>query len=94
MKVDFEKAIKDGVEQAMRECELTIGITLREAVEKQIPMKLDYEGDGYDESGNLIYDIAHCRVCGCEFEYEINDWGCSYCSSCGQRLDWRADNGT
>ena len=37
MKFDFEKAVKSGVEQAMRECELTIGMTLKEAVEKQIP---------------------------------------------------------
>lgn len=28
MILDFEKAVKSGVEQAMRECELTIGMTL------------------------------------------------------------------
>ena len=28
----------------------------REAVEKQKPEKPDYEGDGYDNNGNIIYD--------------------------------------
>lgn len=38
-KEDFDKAVKSGVEQAMKECELKIGMTLKEAVEKQIPKK-------------------------------------------------------
>ena len=59
-----------------------------EALEKQIPKKPDYEADGYDENGNLIYDYAKCPICGHEFEYGINDWGCNYCSDCGQKLDW------
>ena len=59
-----------------------------EALEKQIPKKPDYEADGYDENGNLIYDYAKCPICGHDFEYDINDWGCNYCSDCGQKLDW------
>lgn len=59
------------------------------ALEKQIPKKPDYEGDGYDENGELIYDTAYCPVCEHEFEFEINDWGCNFCSDCGQALDWR-----
>ena len=59
-----------------------------DALRKQIPKELDYEGDGYDENGDLIYDYAKCRVCGHDFEYGINDWGCKYCSDCGQALDW------
>ena len=38
-KEDFYKAVKSGVEQAMKECELKIGMTLKEAVERQIPRK-------------------------------------------------------
>lgn len=60
------------------------------ALEKQIPRKLYYEGDGYAD-GELVYDYAKCPVCGHEFEYDINDWGCNYCSNCGQRLDWGDD---
>lgn len=59
-----------------------------EALEKQMSKKPDYEGDGYDENGNLIYDYAKCPICGHDFEEGINDWGCGYCSDCGQKLDW------
>lgn len=58
-----------------------------QAVKKQMPKKPYYEGDGYAD-GELVYDQAKCPVCGHEFEYGINDWGCNYCSDCGQRLDW------
>ena len=59
-----------------------------EALERQIPKKPDYEADGYDENGNLIYDYAKCPICGHDFEEGINDWNCGYCSDCGQSLDW------
>ena len=39
MKLDLEQAIKRGVEQAMTEYTLPIGMTLQEAVEKQIPKR-------------------------------------------------------
>lgn len=58
-----------------------------EALLKQIPKKPDYEGDGYDENGELIYDTAYCPECHHEFEYGVNDWGVEHCP-CGQALDW------
>ena len=57
------------------------------ALEKQIPKKPEYEADGY-ANGELVYDYAKCPICGHDFEYGINDWGCEYCSDCGQKLDW------
>ena len=60
---------------------------LRLAKEKQIPKKPEYEADGYVD-GELVYDYAKCPICGHDFEYGINDWGCKYCSDCGQKLDW------
>ena len=46
-----------------------------ETLEKQIPKKPDYEGDGYDENGILIYDRAICPNCeNDDFEYDINNW--------------------
>ena len=57
------------------------------ALEKQIARKSEYEADGYAD-GELVYDYAKCPICGHDFEYEINDWGCNYCSDCGQKLDW------
>lgn len=53
---------------------------LQAALEKQIPKKPDYED----------YD-AKCPVCGHEFENNVNDWGCSFCQGCGQKLDWREE---
>lgn len=58
------------------------------ALEKQIPQKPEYYGDGYSD-GELVYDYAECPTCGKDdFEYDINDWGCNYCPNCGQALDW------
>lgn len=62
---------------------------IEECVEKQIPIKPYYWGDGYDENGDLIYDNAECPNCGNnDFEYGINNWGCKFCPDCGQALDW------
>lgn len=57
-----------------------------EAIEKQIPTKPNFEGDGYDDSGNIIYDTWICPNCGDRYEvdYEIHQ----YCPMCGQRIDW------
>ena len=57
------------------------------ALEKQISKEPEYEADGYAD-GELVYDYAKCPICGHNFEYEINDWGCNYCSNCGQKLEW------
>ena len=57
------------------------------ALEKQMPKKPEYEADGYAD-GELVYDYAKCPICGHDFEYGINNWGCEYCSDCGQKLDW------
>lgn len=58
-----------------------------QALEKQIAKKPEYEADGYAD-GELVYDYAKCPICGHDFEYGIKDWGCNYCSDCGQKLDW------
>ena len=85
MKIDFDKVVKEGVEQAMRECELTIGMTLKEAVEKQIPKKVK------------IKKYAPTR-CNCGFEFSVYygdgyyiipfELKTPYCRNCGQALDW------
>ena len=58
-----------------------------QALEKQIPKKLKYKADEY-AYGELENDYAKCSICGHDFEYGINDWGCEYCSDCGQKLYW------
>ena len=65
------------------------------ALEKQIPKKPDYEGDGYDENGNLIYDTWICPNCGRHYEVDYDDY--DFCPDCGQAidkaLDWSDENG-
>lgn len=46
----------------------------------------DYEGDGYDNYGNLIYDIWICPNCGKKYEVDYDDY--DFCPNCGQRLKW------
>lgn len=72
-KEDLDKAVESGVEQAMKECELTIGMTLKEAVEKQIPKKpIHYDSVPHDRCPNCrnavkVFRDAH------EYHY------CLYC---------------
>lgn len=52
------------------------------------PTRPEYEADGYDENGELVYDMAYCPECRHSFEDNVNDWGSSFCPECGQALDW------
>lgn len=50
-------------------------------------LKLEYEGDGYDDEGELVYDTAYCPICHHEYEVDYDDHD-NYCRNCGQKLDW------
>ena len=89
MKFDFTERIKSGVDQAMKECELTIGMTLKEAVERQMPQKL------IEEKHTEPFCITYYRCPRCKENRiaEINGKQGSgkvtkYCGNCGQALDW------
>lgn len=57
----------------------------REARERQKP-KIPYiSGDGYDNEGNLIYDMYDCPNCGKNYEVDYHDY--KYCPECGQAID-------
>lgn len=58
----------------------------REAVEKQTPKAPDYEGDGYDNKGELIYDTWICQNCGERYEVDYDDY--EHCPKCGQAIQW------
>lgn len=60
---------------------------LNKLTERDKPMKPEYEGDGYDDKGELIYDTAYCPRCKKAYEVGYED-GHPYCDNCGQRLDW------
>lgn len=59
---------------------------LAELEEKQIPKEPNYEGDGYDDNGEIVYDTAYCP--SCEHEFEVDYDTPDYCPNCGQALDW------
>lgn len=57
--------------------------TVKEALEKQIPKKIEYVSDG-DADGYPVWE-DRCQVCEAELD------GCNYynhCPYCGQAIDW------
>lgn len=60
--------------------------TAQRALEKQIPKKPDYKGDGFDKHGKLIYDTWLCPCCGHAYEVDYDNY--YFCPSCGQAIDW------
>lgn len=61
------------------------------ALEKQIPKKPNIWGDGYDNKGNLIYDMYDCPNCSKSYEIDYEKY--DYCPICGQALDWSGSDG-
>ena len=59
------------------------------AADKQKAKIPYYEGDGYDDDGNIIYDTWICPNCGEHYEVDYDDY--AYCPKCGQEIDWRKD---
>ena len=57
-----------------------------EALEKQLPKKPTYEGDGYAPDGTFVYDTWECPNCGECYEVDYDDY--DYCPKCGQKIDW------
>lgn len=58
--------------------------TLEEANKKLIPVKPDYEGDGYAD-GQMVYDVYICPTCATKYEVDYDYY--KYCPNCGQALD-------
>ena len=57
-----------------------------EALEKQLPKKPNFEGDGYAPDGTFVYDTWECPNCGECYEVDYDDY--DYCPKCGQKIDW------
>ena len=77
MKINIEKEVKDGVERAMCEYELTTGMALKEAVERQVPKKPNPD--------TKFYGFGFCPTCNACFMDNLTN----YCGNCGQKLDWK-----
>lgn len=68
----------------LRHCENCPTAVAIECIEKQILKRPDWEGDGYDRNGNLIFDTWICPNCGEHYEVDYQDY--SYCPECGQAI--------
>lgn len=82
----FEKAslcclCTDTVEEAHEYLDV-----LKELVDKATPKKPNYEADGYDENGELIYDTWICPNCDKKYEVDYDEY--DHCPNCGQAIDW------
>lgn len=56
----------------------------RELKERDTAKVPDYEGDGYDKDGNIIYDTWICPNCGEKYEVDYDDY--EHCPKCGQAI--------
>lgn len=73
--------------KALGRCEDSNLDLLQELVDRATTKKVSYEGDGYDDKGELIYDTAICPTCERKFEVDYDEHS-NYCPSCGQRIEW------
>lgn len=84
--VDWLKQIDDkGCEESCRCCIAYFEIAIK-ALEKQLPKKPIYEGDGYAPDGTFIWDEWLCPNCGSRYEVDYDEY--DHCSNCGQKIDW------
>ena len=57
---------------------------VQELKERDTAKEPDYEGDGCDKDGNIIYDTWICPNCSARYEIEYDDY--DFCPRCGQRI--------
>ena len=62
-----------------------------EALEKQVPKKPTYDGDGYAPDGTFVFDEWLCPNCNSRYEVDYDNY--DYCPNCGQKIDWSEENG-
>ena len=78
-----------GIIEEKKKKHIRLHTTAIEALEKQLPKKPTYEGDGYAPDGTFIWDEWLCPHCGSRYEVDYDDY--SYCPNCGQRIDWEEE---
>lgn len=82
--IDYLKHPQSADESDLKEA-LETAIT---AMEKQIPKKPYYWGDGYS-GGGLVYDMYNCP--NCEESYELEYERYYHCPHCGQAIDFSGE---
>lgn len=56
----------------------------RDARNMQTPEAPEYEGNGCDKDGNIIYDTWICPNCGERYEVDYDDY--EHCPKCGKAI--------
>ena len=93
---DYSNVLKEAKSMGCKEIRALYNIPLKnmemivQALEKQIPKKPTYEGDGYAPDGTFVFDEWLCPCCGKRYEVDYDDY--DYCPNCGQKLDWEDDD--
>lgn len=83
----------EAIKELKQNIEMTFGSNISneasklaiKALEKQNPKTPNTYGDGYDNEGNMIYDVYECPCCGKNYEIDYDDY--KYCPECGQAID-------
>lgn len=83
-KIEYNKTFEHKNDNEPIEKSIEHAKTAIEALEKQLPKKVNYEG-AFINNGFTRYRMAKCPTC--ERWYRSNDEN-NYCSGCGQKLDW------
>lgn len=56
------------------------------ALEKRVPKRPNFEGDGYGDDWEIIFDEWLCPCCETRYEVDYDDY--KFCPNCGQAIDW------
>lgn len=84
-KIEYSKTFEPKNDNEPIEKSIEHAKTAIEALEKQLPKKPTYKGDGYAPDGTFIWDEWLCSHCGSGYEVDYDDY--NYCPNCGQRID-------
>lgn len=82
------ETISDGAKGRILEKVKTYGIAIQ-SLEKQIPKRPTYDGDGYAPDGTFVWDEWLCPDCGARYEVDYDNY--DYCPNCGQAIDWEVE---
>ena len=89
---DYSNVLKEAKSMGCKEIRALYNIPLKNmeliinALEKQIPKKPTYEGDGYAPDGTFVWDEWICPCCETMYEVDYEEY--DYCPHCGQKIDW------
>lgn len=63
-----------------------MAISALEDRKRKKPEKPNIYGDGYDDKGEIIYDMYDCPNCSKSYELDYEKY--DFCPNCGQAIDW------